>query len=437
MGKAILMACIIAGMLISCDFNEDIGSVSIGEGFISSETTFAMVDTFTVGMSTVLLDSVRTSGKSILWVGSCRDKDFGTVNTSGHLTFGIPSEFSVESKDIFDSLSLNLSYAPVYYGDTTTLQTIDVYRLKADLKGDEDGYLWNNSYIPYFESPIGSKTFLPFPKSGKKLRIRLSDEIGLRIFEMMKNNRDTVKSEELFRGFFKGIVLRAGEKNGTILQFNGDTSSFVMLHSHRVKLENETYTTSFPLTETSLVFNRVEADRSETPIRDIKTRKEKIQSVMSAHKTYVQSGTGLLTRVDFPSMQRLMEFDRKYVIMKAEMVLYPEPGTYDKVDLPSQLVLYHTDKTNQIVSEIVGEDNSVIAATLKIDKAYHEETYYTFDITNFLKTEIADAHFDPEHGLLIGETSSKLGFSLNRVVFGDHKNSVNRPKVRLYFMFYK
>jgi len=79
----------------------------------------------------------------------------------------------------------------------------------------------------------------------------------------------------------------------------------------------------------------------------------------------------------------------------------------------------------------------VIAATLKIDKAYHEETYYTFDITNFLKTEIADAHFDPEHGLLIGETSSKLGFSLNRVVFGDHKNSVNRPKVRLYFMFYK
>ncbi len=437
MGKAILAACIIAGMLISCDFNEDIGSVSIGEGFINSETTFAMVDTFTVGMSTVLLDSVRTSGKGVIWVGRYRDEDLGTINTSGYFTFGVPSEFAVESKDVFDSLSLIMTYAPVYYGDTTSMQTIDVYRLNAELKGDENGYLWNNSQISYIESPIGSKTFLPTPKSGKKLQIRLSDDIGLRIFDMMKTKKDTVKSVELFRSFFKGMVLKAGEKNGTILQFNGDTSVTVMLHFHRVNLEKEKYSVYFPLEESSLVFNRVEADRSETPVRDIKTRREEIPSAKSAYKTYVQSGTGLLTRVDFPSMQRLMEFDRKYVIMKAEMVLYPEPGTYDKVDLPPQLVLYHTDKTNQIVSEIVGDDNSVIAASLKIDKAYHEDTYYTFDITNFLKTEIADAHFDPEHGLLIGETSTKLGFSLNRVVFGDHKNSVNRPKVRLYFMFYK
>jgi hypothetical protein len=423
--------------LLSCDFNEDIGSVSIGEGFITSETTFAMVDTFTVGMSTVLLDSVRTSGNGVLWVGRYGDENLGTINTSGYFTFGVPTEFSVENKDIFDSLSLIMTYAQVYYGDTASKQTIDVYRLKAEIEGDEDGYLWNNSSIPFFDSPIGSKTFLPTPKSGNKLWVRLSDDIGLRIFDMMKNNSDTVKSSELFRSFFSGMVLKAGEKSGSILQFSGDTSVSMILHFHRVKLEKEEYSVSFPLEESDLVFNRVETDRSETPIRDIKTRKEEIPSAMSAFRTYVQSGTGLLTRVDFPSMQRLMEFDRKYVIMKAEMILYPEPGTYDKVDLPSQLVLYHTDKTNQIVSEIVGEDNSVIAADLKIDMAFHEETYYTFDITNFLKTEIADAHFDPEHGLLIGETSSKLGFSLNRVVFGDHKNSVNRPKVRLYFMFYK
>jgi hypothetical protein len=71
-----------------------------------------------------------------------------------------------------------------------------------------------------------------------------------------------------------------------------------------------------------------------------------------------------------------------------------------------------------------------------IDKIYNENTSYKFDITDFIKTEISDSYFDTSHGLLIGETSNSIGASLNRVVFSDRKNSMYKPLVRLYFMFY-
>jgi hypothetical protein len=316
-------------------------------------------------------------------------------------------------------------------------QTLNVYRLNEELATDDNGYLWNTSTIGYYNTPIGSKTFMPHPGSKRKLSIRLSDELGNKFFDMMKNDDDSVSSTEIFRKFFKGVALKAGKQSSSIIEFKGDTSVSMVMHFHRIGLEKEAYTNSFSLTETNAQFNRVITDRQGTPLQNIRTRKEEVPSALSGYKTYAQSGTGLLTRVDFPTMQRLMETDRKYVLLKAELILIPEPGSYDKVELPSQLVLYHSDRTNQVVSEIVGSDQSIIAAELNIDKAYHESTYYKFDITDFITTEIADAYFDTEHGLLIGETSSKMGFSLNRVVFSDHKNSAYKPLVKLYFMFYK
>ncbi len=437
MGKVFIIVLVIAGIFFSCGFDQNIDSVTIGEGFITSEASVSVIDTFTVGMSTVLLDSVRTSGGNVIWAGTYPDAELGVVTASSFFTFGVPSVMTVQKKDLYDSLVLVMNYSSVFYGDTLAQQTLNVYRLNEELATDDNGYLWNTSSIGYYNTPIGSKTFMPHPGSKGKLSIRLSDELGSKFFDMMKNDDDSVSSTEIFRKFFKGVTLKAGKQSSSIIEFKGDTSVSMVMHFHRIGLEKEAYTNSFSLTETNAQFNRVITDRQGTPLQNIRTRKEDVPSALSGHKTYAQSGTGLLTRVDFPTMQRLMESDRKYVLLKAELILIPELGSYDKVELPSQLVLYHSDRTNQVVSEIVGSDQSIIAAVLNIDKAYHESTYYKFDITDFITTEIADAYFDTEHGLLIGETSSKMGFSLNRVVFSDHKNSAYKPLVKLYFMFYK
>ncbi|HNX78298.1 MAG TPA: DUF4270 family protein, partial [Prolixibacteraceae bacterium] len=210
----------------------------------------------------------------------------------------------------------------------------------------------------------------------------------------------------------------------------------VALYSHRKGLEQEDFVNYFPVGSSSTFFNNFTADRTGTPIAAIARQIDEVPSSQSNNKTYVQSGIGLVTRIDFPTMQQLNEMDRKFILLKAELVLSPLPGSYKQIQLPSELVLYHTDKSNRMVSEIVGDQNATLAADLVVDKIFNEATTYTFDITDFLSTEISDSFFDTSHGLLIGEPSASLGASLNRVVFSSNKNNAWRPVVRLYFMHY-
>jgi hypothetical protein len=435
MWKTIILI-IVTIICISCGFNSSQDAVSIGDDFIESGSSLSVVDSFSVKLSTILLDSITTSGTTVLWTGAYPDKETGNIASTGYCEIGVPTAPNVEDKDRFDSLMLVMNYSAGYYGDTTGYQTLHVYRLNQELKGDENSKFWNRTYVGYEQNPIGEITFKPKPLSKGTLKIRLSDQIGKEFLQMLKDKDEIVSSFENFREYFMGIALGTGNLNSVILGFNCDTTLNLVLHTQRSGIEKEVIKNRFPLGSVNTSFNHFTADRTGTPISIISKREIEIPSGQSGNKTFVQSGIGLMTRVDFPSMQSLMEMDRKYILLKAELYMFPEPGTYKQVGLPRQLVLFHTDKANRVVSEIVGQDNSAIAAEIQVDEMFNVDTYYKFDITDFLTTEISDYYFEPEHGLLIGETTNELGTSLNRVVFSDRKNTAYKPLVKLYFMYY-
>jgi hypothetical protein len=420
----------------SCGFESDMESLSIGGDFINARSTISVVDSFSVSMSTVLIDSLTTSGNNIIWVGKYTDKELGSISSTGYYEVGIPETANVLENDYFDSLMLVMNYTRAYYGDTSLLQSLQIFRLTEAVKGDENGNFWNHTSVAYDPNPIGKVSFKPKPSSNPKVKIRLSDQIGRDFLTLMQEKDESLSSFEKFREYFKGLAISPGNPSSAILSFPCDSTMNIELHTHRKGIEKEAVIQKFPVGSANTSFNHFASDKTGTPISQIVKQLIKIPSTQSNNKTYVQSGIGLLTRVDFPTMQHLMETDRKYVLLKAELILVPEPGTYKQVPLPSQLVLYHTDKSNRVVSEIVGDQNATIAADLVIDRIYNENTNYTFDITDFITTEISDSYFDTSHGLLIGETSNAIGASLNRVVFCDRKNSSYKPLVRLYFMHY-
>jgi hypothetical protein len=435
MRKTIILF-VLALICYSCGFESDLGSFSIGSDFINTRSTISVVDSFSVGLSTVIIDSLTTSGNSTLWAGSYSDKELGLVSSTGYYEVGIPESSNVQDLDSFDSLLLVMNYKKGYYGDTTQLQSLHVYRLTGEIKGDENENLWNHTSVPYNPLPIGKITFKPKPYTTGKIKVRLSDQIGREFLAMLQEKDEIISTFEKFREYFKGLAIGPGNPCYSILSFSCDSSMNLELYSHRKGLERESIIQKFPVGSTTTSFNRFSSDRTGTPIASISKQLIKIPSSQSNYKTYVQSGIGLVTRVDFPTMQHLMETDRKYILLKAELILVPEPGTYKQVPLPSSLVLYHTDKSNRVVSEIVGDQNATLPGDLVVDRIYNEGTSYTFDITDFITTEISDSYFDSSHGLFIGESSSSIGASLNRVVFCDRKNSAYKPLVRLYFMHY-
>jgi hypothetical protein len=434
MQKTILLF-VLALVCFSCGFKGDLQSFSIGDDFVQSKSNISEVDSFMVNLSTIQVDSLTTSGNS-LFAGTYTDKELGVVSSTCYYELGVPENPNVQENDYFDSLMLVMTTNKSYYGDTTLQQSLNIYRVNEEIKGDENGDFWNKTSMTYDPDPIGKLNFKPKPLSKVKLKIRLTDQIGQDFLTLLKAKDDKISSFSYFRDYFMGIAIGPGNPSSLILSFPCDTNMTVELHTHRKGLEHEAVVNKFPVGSTKTFFNHFTADRTNTSIAAIRKQLIAIPSAQSGNKTYVESGLGLMTKVDFPTMPQLLETDKKYVLLKAELIMIPEPGTYKQVSLPLQLVLYHTDKSNRVVSEIVGNQNAVIPAELQIDYMYNEDTYYNFDITDFLKTELSDNYFDTSHGLLIGETSSAIGASLDRVIFSDRKNSVYKPVVKLYFLQY-
>jgi len=274
MNKVLLSLVVFAGVCFSCGFDLDSETISFADNLIESETSLAMVDTFTVKLSTVRTDSVPTSGDTVLMVGNMVDGDFGRISASAYFEIDLPSSTNVLEEDRYDSLCLVLRYSSGQYGDTTLLNTLRVHQLEKNLVLDETGYLWNTSSVRYNPIPMGTLTFRPRPSGGKKLNIRLSDVMGQQLLAMMKNKSDTVTDASRFNDFFKGIALVPGNSNRAILSFSADTTASLVLYTHRVELESQNITHVFPFSDEDDQFNRITTDRQGTMLENLTGQRE-------------------------------------------------------------------------------------------------------------------------------------------------------------------
>ena len=142
-------------------------------------------------------------------------------------------------------------------------------------------------------------------------------------------------------------------------------------------------------------------DVSGLPIEKVATQREEISSNELEKMAYLQAGMGYITRVDFPSLGKILEVEHKNYLYKAVLVLRPVINKDDEVALPENLILYTTDKRNNVVSELSDDDGNTVYGNYYYDEYYNENTYYSFDVTDFLYDELADSYVDPDNGLLI------------------------------------
>ena len=175
-------------MLNSCTNQSDLESFSIGGNFITSQSSVTVVDTFSVKMSTVIFDSIPTSGSKNLLTGQYNDEYLGLSGATGYFQIDLPTSTTVENATIFDSVTLVLNLAVVSYGDTLKPFTFSIHRVTENIKLTDESYMYNNSKIEYDKIPIGEYSFFPKPNVTDSISIRLDDSLGRELFLMMKNN---------------------------------------------------------------------------------------------------------------------------------------------------------------------------------------------------------------------------------------------------------
>ena len=427
-----ILAVLTGLLLTSC--NQSDSEFTIGEDFIESATSIKIIDTFTVEMSTVIQDSVPTSGTGTMLIGNYRDTLFGNTTCNAFFQIGLPESINLTENDIYDSISLILYYSGYYYGDTNSRGQMRVHQLKEPIELHDDGYLYNTSTVDYEADAMGSIQFWPSPNRTDTIEIRIKDDIGLDLFNKHVERSDVIRSLSDFLDYFNGIAILANESmNNSIIGFNAAEESLkIRLYTHRVGQTNVENQYDFPLVNSDYQFNQIRYDFNQTLLHYADNEKTSIPSEKAGDKAFVQGYKKIMTKILFPTLPEILLHERG-IIMKAELIFQPGKSSYADFHLPDFVILYKTNHNNRPGDLIFNSDGSVQTAELVLDELYNEETSYTFNVTDFINEELSDAYFDTENGLLVSLYNSTYQLNLERIVIDTKKPA---PRLKIYYLSY-
>jgi len=349
---ALLLGAIITSIVIIFSACKKINSsTELGTGLIpgiDNITTFdtiinvqAFNDTFGI-----LNDSTRFSYTDEAFLGRINsDPIFGKTDARLFLEIK-PSaykfSFANKSDSLFlDSVVLILDHHDSY-GDTTVLQTVNVYELDQSNTFKPDSvYLVRENNFTY-SNLLGAKTFSPatlgdsvfafMDTTKNQLRIKLNNSFGVRLLNYdSTGTTGAYSSDSVFRTFFKGFALQSMNTGNAVMGFNlnGDNTKLAIYYRYyKGGVSNiDTTVTYFAFTSSSSSANYVKRDYSGTPVAAA------AKGTTPAPFVYIQNTPGTFAVIKIPGLAGLSN----RVIHRAELIT---EEAYDPSDITFPVPAY-------------------------------------------------------------------------------------------------
>jgi len=350
---------ILSLFLVSCDAPKEIGS-----DLFSVEVGLNYTDTLTIKSSTVQIDSIYTSGTNTFTLGSINHPDFGQVKSSFYTQISNADTLFAKETSVFDSIRMELVYK-AYQGDLSKKQTISVHRLKDSLILSKTYF--SNSSISYDPVAITSHSFIPKPIKAKSingdslqydtLTFKMSSAFGKEL--LSKYADKTIASGGAgFRNFLKGFYVQSvtEDPSAALLGFSTAYSRMSMyFHNPGDTIKYKAYyyfsLSNSLVPELQARFNHFDVNRTGT-LAALKKVGDAVPASNTNFITYVQSGTGIVTKIEFPYLNKL-KGNKNVAINKAELILEAADGINYSETL-GQLSLLETNSTNRTLRNSYG-----------------------------------------------------------------------------------
>lgn len=412
--------------------------IQFGDQFLDNGYTQVIkVDSFSVDLSTVYVDSFITSAKGVTLVGSHTDPAFGQVTVNNFLEVAPPVYADSFAATTFDSLTLILRLNKSYYGDSSQPIHIDVNRLAEPITGYDDNLLnlYNTQHFAVLPTPIGSTDVMVRPNQTDSVSIRLNDNLGKELLKKLQDPNDAdMQSSNAFLQYFYGLRISSGTSGSMI--FGCKDSVIMRLHYKQPGLYVQNKTWDFNLANKNHHFNNIHVNRSGTVLKDLPVLKQ-INSSLTGNTAYTMYAAGVMAKIRFPTVRDLLKLPDFAKILKATLVVRPVRGSYGPFYfLPPALRLATTTQLNQIGSDIdfISSDGTATAQTgdLSVDYLYGESTNYTYDLTRYLKSIITDGTINA-NGLLLIPGSPALETAFGRLVMGNPYNSSGKMELLIVY----
>jgi len=414
----------------SCSTDE---TYELGLNFVEPSSKLIVCDTFTVELSTILEDSIKTSGAETVLCGTFSDSICGLIFCSSFFQISLPGNFLVSDQEIYDSTVMQLRLNGYYFGDTSQYLQINVHRLTEDIEpGEISNYLYNTRSLAYEAEPLGVLSFFPRPTGSDTIIIRFNDNIGQELFDILKEKDEVKTSSEGFIDWFKGLALIPSGNNNCVVGFKANSDNlWFRVYTHNKNDLEETKYYEFKLTNSSRQFNHISVSRENSLFRDLTKKLYAVPSKATGNKTLLTGGTGMYTKIRFPSMDQYFLLENT-ILLKAELYLPPANRLYNQEKLPDTLLLGEVNKYND-QSIILRSDNSYFSGYLHHDEEFGENTYYYFDISEYLQSVLSGGSYNVDKCLFVRLPEEKEKKTIDRVVF---ETRSPKPTIRMYFAKY-
>jgi hypothetical protein len=432
--RLIICSLFILILAVSCHSDQEI--LPLNKEIIEPSSRLVLVDTLSINVSTVVIDSITTSGKDVLLAGTYTDPRLGKIISKSYFQVAFPRSTPQED-EIFDSISLIITYSGYSRGDTAQLEKLTIKRLTEKLQLKEQTAFYNTSHLDYEQTSLGEMVFYPRPSSKEKITIGLSKDFGQEIFDYLNQSQDDEFRDDEFNNFFKGLVLVPDEMTGNSIigYMVSDTSLLVRIYSHTIDDELNTNEINLPIKNKNLQFNQISCDWSNNPAFINHRQKNEIPASETGNMSFINAGLGMFTKLSFPKMSSLIEFEN-CALVRAVLYIKPALGTNVKLPDDQNFVIYQTGKNNGLDVLLIKSDGTTVQPDLNTDELYNEETWYSFDITDNMIAEFSDGYIDPGKALSVNFSSSFLANSVDQLLVGGTANKMIEPRLELLFLFY-
>ncbi len=290
----------------SCENDDSVIGLDIIPG---SDMMELICDTINVQCFTVLDNNIATDERTLATLGSYIDPVFGFTKASFLFQARISSN-NVDFSEVeqIDSFELQLKYN-FHYGDSTTPQTLKLYRLLKDIYIDSTYFAYNKPNDIDIE--LLTSIDLNISSEDSLLIINLPIELAEEFTNT--NNVDHFVNNETFIQFFKGIFITTENVNndGCIFSFDLYDSESRMMMYYNDSLEYEFY-----INTKSATYNVYEHDYTNAS--------SDIQSIIADttqlnNTCFIQSLGGLKTKLFFPELETLFD-STQVAINKAKLI---------------------------------------------------------------------------------------------------------------------
>ncbi|WP_299779603.1 DUF4270 family protein [uncultured Formosa sp.] len=432
--RALFGACCFITLLASCE--ADSTSVSeVGEDWINNGTKVYYIDTFSVETSTYKFDSLAISGTSQYIMGGYSDPILGKIKATPYFEL-YTDDFDIDDDAVFDSVALILDYTDYYYNDTLSRQKFNVYKVLEEITPDDNGtYFYNTTTFDIGTTSLGSIDFLPTPIREDSIHFTLNNDFGQDIFDKIQDN--TINNTDELTEEYKGISIVSDDNNTAVLGIS--TSSklriwYTIPEEDIVEDGDESY---FDITFNSAdSFHSITQTTINPDLSSLVDQSDEVSSKVTDNTSYIQSGSGLATRVDIPYIESINSIKGSGSIMDANLRISIKHNTdSDNLSIRDSLNVYVIDQFNDTSYQLVDYTGSTVYGRQIEDELNNGYITYVIPIKYFLDLKLNEVN---SQNLFLGITGQGYSESVDRYILEgeDSENSDLKTTLELNYALY-